>query len=265
MRRFDWRLLAAVSLIGFSPHAPAETRPRYGGTLSVEIRDLITLTDPGEWPVPLVSLVYDRLVQLDDRGEPRPALAVSWQHDPENRRWEFRLRDGAKFSDGTSVTAADVAANFKNWTDAKISGDGGQTVVFAMQTPAPELPAALADARFAILRRGADGVTVGSGPFHIAEWQPGRRAVLAASESYWGGRPFLDAIELQMGRALRDQSIDLELGKADAVELSVEDARRAGQRGVRVWTSAPSDLFALVFEPGRAAVEDARVRQAVGL
>jgi hypothetical protein len=49
------------------------------------------------------------------------------------------------------------------------------------------------------------------------------------------------------------------------VELSIEEARRAAQRAVRTWASAPSDLLALVFEPGRVLVEDVHVRQAVAL
>ena len=265
MRRSAWRLLALISLTGLAVRAHAETRPHYGGTLTVEIHDALTLADPAEWPAPLVPLVYDTLVRLDDRGEMRPGLAVSWQHDAESKRWEFRLRDGAKFHDGTPVISAAVTANLKDWSDAVVSISGEKLVIIEMRTPAPDLPLWLADARHVILRRGADGVTVGSGPFRIAEWQPGRRALLQANEEYWGGRPFLDAIELQMGRGLRDQSIDLELGKADVVELSIEDARRETQRGVKTWISAPSDLLAVVFDPGRAAVEDPRVRAAVAL
>src|SRR6266849_5501452 len=246
MRHSAWRLLALISLISVAASALAEIRPRYGDTLTVEIHEAITLTDPGEWPPQLVPLVYDRLVRLDERGQPQPALAVSWQHDRENKRWEFRLRESAKFHDGTAVTAAAVAACFKNWTDAAFTADGEKTVAIELKNPAPDLPERMTDARTVILRRGADGVTIGTGPFRIAEWQPGRRALLTANEDYWGGRPFLDSIELQMFRAYRDQSIDLELGKADLVELSIEDARRVAQRGVKTWSSAPSELMALV-------------------
>jgi ABC-type transport system substrate-binding protein len=116
-----------------------------------------------------------------------------------------------------------------------------------------------------IFRRGADGVTTCSGPFRIAEWQPGRHALLTANDAYWGGRPYLDDIELQMGRPPRDQAIDLELGKADLVELTPDDARRIAEHGARTWVSAPAELLALVFERGHTAVEDGQLRQAVAL
>src|SRR5688572_23843772 len=55
--------------------------------------------------------------------------------------------------------------------------------------------------------------------FTITRWEPGRRAVFVANENAPGGRPFLDSIEVELGKPLRDQSIDLETGKADVVEL----------------------------------------------
>jgi len=264
MQRSAWQLIALISLTGFAANSTAETRPRYGGTLAVEIHDAVTFADPGDWPPSLIPLVYDGLVRLDAQGRPGPALAVAWQHDPENKRWEFRLRPGVKFHDGSPVNAAAVAACLKLGAHAAISAEGGVVVIQA-EMPAPDLLVTLADTRFVILRRGADGVTSGTGPFRIAEWQAGRHAVLAANDDYWGGRPYLDGIELRMFRAYRDQSVDLELGKADVVELSIEDARRATQRGLHTWTSAPFELIALAFERGRTPGESLPFRQAVAL
>lgn len=263
MRRFAWRFLAAASLIWFAGRAAAESRPRYGGTLVVELHDSLILTDPGEWPLRLVPLVYDRLVRLDDRGEPQPALAISWQHDASNKHWEFHLRQHATFHDGSPVTAAAVAACLKEWINVNASSDGA--VIFQTETPAPDLPVRLAGARGAILVRGADGTTIGTGPFRITEWQAGKRALFGAYDGYWGGRPFVDSIEVHFGRAYRDQAIDLELAKADLVEIPIGDVRRAAQQAVRTWIAAPSQLLALLFERGPGSVEDAHLRQALAL
>jgi ABC-type transport system substrate-binding protein len=263
MRRFACRFLAAASLISLGWRAQAESRPRYGGTLLVELHDSLTLTDPGEWPLRLVPLVYDHLVRLDDRGEPQPALAISWQHDASSKRWEFLLRPHAMFHDGSPVTAAAVVACLKDWTN--VAAVGESAVVFQSETPVPDLPVRLASVRGAILMRGADGATVGTGPFRITEWQPGKRALLGAYEGYWGGRPFVDFVEVHMGRAYRDQAIDLELGKADLIEIPLGDVRRTAQQAVRTWTSAPSELLALLFERGHAVTEDAHLREAVAL
>jgi len=57
--------------------------------------------------------------------------------------------------------------------------------------------------------------------------------------------------------------VDLELGTADFAEIPPEQARRAGERGVRVSASKPQELVALAFTPGHAVGDDVRARQAL--
>jgi peptide/nickel transport system substrate-binding protein len=115
-------------------------------------------------------------------------------------------------------------------------------------------------------QRNPDGTfagVAGSGAFHISEWESGKHVTLSANENYHGGRPFVDSIDVQMGRAERDRLLDLEVGKADFAEISPQEVRRATERGVRVSTSAPEELVALVFIGGRAIAEDAHAREAL--
>jgi ABC-type transport system substrate-binding protein len=106
------------------------------------------------------------------------------------------------------------------------------------------------------------------GPFRLTAFEAGKRAVLAANEDYPQGRPFVDSIEITMGRAARERILDLELNKTDFAEIPAEDARRAAERGVRVSRSQPYELLALVFsrrpEPGGDRVNK-RVREALAL
>jgi ABC-type oligopeptide transport system substrate-binding subunit len=99
------------------------------------------------------------------------------------------------------------------------------------------------------------------GAFGITRWEAGRRAVFEANDSAPGGRPFLDGIEVTMGRPLRDQSIDLELGKADVVELGPAEIRRQAA-GRKIWSSSPVRVLALVFSHRS---DDAKVREALAL
>src|ERR1017187_8918478 len=93
----------------------------------------------------------------------------------------------------------------------------------------------------------------------LASWEAGRRAVFTADENAASGRPYLDSIEIQMGRALRDQSTDLELGKTDVVELGPNELRRQ-VAGRKVWSSSPVRLMGPVVGP---AVGDGRVWEAL--
>jgi peptide/nickel transport system substrate-binding protein len=97
--------------------------------------------------------------------------------------------------------------------------------------------------------------------FVLASWEPGKRAVFTADENAPGGRPYLDAVEFRMGRSLRDQSTDLELGKADVIELGPAELRQR-PAGRNVWTSSPVRMMVLVFGP---RVEDAHLREALAL
>jgi ABC-type transport system substrate-binding protein len=115
-------------------------------------------------------------------------------------------------------------------------------------------------------RHGEDGAFVGvagSGAFRVSAWDEGKRAVFAANEDYRAGRPFVDSIEIQMGRSTHDRVLDLELNKADFAQIPAELARQAADRGVRVSTSQPDELLALVFLTGRMATENKRVREAL--
>jgi ABC-type transport system substrate-binding protein len=115
-------------------------------------------------------------------------------------------------------------------------------------------------------RRSEDGTFVGaagSGAFRLSAWEAGKSAVFAANEDYRAGRPFVDSIEIQMGRSTHERLLDLELNKADFAQIPAELARQATDHGVRVSASQPDELLALVFLKGRTATENARVREAI--
>ncbi len=115
-------------------------------------------------------------------------------------------------------------------------------------------------------RRGEDGTfvgTAGSGPFRVSAWEAGRRAIFAANPDYREGRPFVDSVEIQMGRSAHDRVLDLELNKADFAQIPAEQARQATDRGVRVTTSRPNELLALVFLRRHLGIENTRVREAI--
>jgi hypothetical protein len=96
--------------------------------------------------------------------------------------------------------------------------------------------------------------------FTITRWESGRRAVFTADDNAAGGRPFLDSVDVEMGRPSRDQAIALDTGKADIVQIEPADVRRQPP-GRKIWASSPVRLIALVF----SGVEDPRIREALAL
>ncbi len=256
MRHSAWLPVAVLSA---TVVCTAATRPRYGGVLRVEMHAAPVGLD--SQAAPLASLVFEPLVRLGASGTPQPWLAVSWQHDASAKRWQFNLRPGVKFHDGFLLVSAAVAASLQQaLPDATITG-AADSVTLRAAHPMPDLLLDLAHNGL-VFAHNADGGLVGTGPFRVTSWRAGR-GTLAANDDYWGGRPYLDSIEIQMGRAPRDQLMDLEIGKADVIEVRPADLRRAADYGRAVWSSAPVRAMALVFAPGRA--EDSRLRQALAL
>src|SRR5581483_9067963 len=134
---------------------------------------------------------------LDEHGDPQPWLAVSWTHDMGRKCWVFTPRANVILHDGSA------------WSLPPIE--------IADDKPIDEILRELSRPKNAIVIR-AEGSLTGTGPFRIARWEAGKSATLAAHDSYWQGRPFLDSIEIRLGRESAEQAADLQLGKADVID-----------------------------------------------
>ena len=266
MRRFNLLLLAASSIL-CSVAAFATTRPHYGGTLRIEVREAPQTLEPSDLvqagAANVCRLIFDALVVLDDRGQSQPSLATSWQAEPGNQRWRFSLRNGVSFSDGTPLNATAVAASLRAANPEWKVLSAGDSVVIESATPNPDLPAELALARNAIAL-GSQQPT-GTGPFVVSQWLPGKHLTLTANDQYWGGRPFVDSLELDFGKNDRDQLTALDMGRADIAEVAPENLRRARADGRTVVTSSPAELLALVFTGPPRSEEETHARNAFAM
>jgi peptide/nickel transport system substrate-binding protein len=256
--------------------ATAATRPHYGGTVRVMLQSEPAALELPANPLPAaywdlartLSLIGDTLVRLDAQGRPQPALAVAWQSDPTARHWQFSLRRGVKFHDGSVASPAAIAqilgALHSNWT-VRASAD---SVFIDSDTAMSSLLAELALPRNLLLKPSIkdNRLPVGTGPFLVAEWQPGKFLKLAASEESWAGRPFVDAVEIEFGKSLRDQAIALELNKTDIIEADAPAGNESSRHGASssFSLSLPVELLALVF-PANSKAQDAHLREALAL
>src|SRR5580704_4016740 len=91
------RFAISFFLVPICACAWGRTRPHYGGTLHVEIAGDAWQSPGG----PTRRLVLDGLTTLDANGMVSPALAVEWTSDASDHRWQFRLRGGVHFHDGS--------------------------------------------------------------------------------------------------------------------------------------------------------------------
>jgi len=235
--------IAAASALFALVILKAESRPRYGGTLRVAMSAALNNLDPAEIPSDPVALeakarllpaVFETLVRLDESGKPQPCLAISWIHDVARKRWVFTARPRVRLHNGML------------WTPAASS------LEVPDDRPIEQILREMARPWSAIVVREPDGTLTGTGPFRVARWEAGKAATLLANEAHWKGRPYLDSIELQMGRDLRDQTQDLQLGKSDVADASVGNSDE----------TRTEETLALVFDTPRSTPA---VREAVSL
>ena len=254
MRRTALRSIAATSaVLVLTAGLEAARRPHYGGKLRVEIRAAVPSLDPAVVPDDPAAFgaqrqwmpfVFETLVRLDDHGRAQPWLATSWTHDPARKVWIFQARKNVKLHGGS------------------IWSTPGGAIMVPDDRPIEQILRELAGTRSAVVVKAEDGSLLGTGPFRVARWEAGKSATLAAHDQYWGGRPFLDSISIQMGRSLADQASDFQIGKVDAVEIAARDLRASKQRGTTIASTQPTETVALQFDGGRVP---APVRLALSL
>ncbi|MHB8502039.1 MAG: ABC transporter substrate-binding protein [Candidatus Acidiferrales bacterium] len=302
MRLINFRSLALSSAsLAIVVGAGAAVNPHYGGTLRVEMHAASVSFDPREWPAgsleeaaneKLASLVFERLVALDNYGRFQPVLATEWSHDGSNKRWQFTIRAGVRFSDGSPLTAADVAAALQPLLPGtqQISVFGNAMVIQS-KVPAPDLLEQLASSRYFVFRAMPGGALAGTGPFvfgaapisakpeaennsaplqadssgDAASRGASGHLYFRANEEAWSGRPLVDAIDVTLGVPPLRAMFDLQLGKADLIELAPDLVPRAKQANLRVWTSEPATLYGLRFDDAQSAASDVRLREALSL
>jgi ABC-type transport system substrate-binding protein len=106
---------------------------------------------------------------------------------------------------------------------------------------------------------------VGTGPFEPSGETPkGDVQRFVANETCWQGRPFVDEIEIHFHRSVRDQWLDLSVGRADLVEVPAEELRQAQQQHLTVIASPPVTLLALAVSDS-GALGNPNLRAAIAL
>ena len=110
MRRWALILCSISLLLPGQAAATGDDTELILGIVSVKTTRILPL-EPIERDIQsLYGVVYDSLIEIDDDYRPSGRLAESWSETNNGRTWTFTLRDNVVFSDGTPLTARDVAA-----------------------------------------------------------------------------------------------------------------------------------------------------------
>ncbi|MGW8377104.1 ABC transporter substrate-binding protein [Streptomyces sp. ODS28] len=226
--------------------------------------------------------MFEKLADYRADLSAAPRLASGWEPGRKLDRWRVTLRE-ADFHDGKPVTSEDVLYSFRRITDPKkayrskadlepVDLDASRavderTVEFRLKRPTAEFPNVLAAFGAYIVPKGADSFDrepVGSGPFRLVSFDPGKSTLLRRNAHYWDGAPYLDELEF-LGVNEESARINALLGGQIeyAHELSPTTARAHENGGqIRIVRLRNSDMQAFAMKTDRPPFDDKRVREA---
>ena len=220
--------------------------------------------------------VFDALVGTDADLRPVPGLTRFRQVEPD--AWEFTVREGATFHDGSPVTAEDLRFSLERMprvpnspapflrlaaATASLEVVDARTLRLRSHGPDPAIPLHAMTA-YVVSARAAAGATsadfnagraaVGSGPWRFVEWTPGARLTLRRNDAYWGERPAFERATLRPIAGDASRLAALLSGDVDLIEaVPPGDAARLRARAdVRVASQGSSRLIYLGLDQGNA-------------
>ncbi len=205
--------------------APALDACAPSGADSARVPDTLVIgvsgaVDPVHAPIPysdaeriVFRQLYETLIRIDCAGLARPGLADSWSASESGRRWTFTLRDDAAFSDGSTVTAADVIASWQARARAgppafEVAAEGARVLGVRLREPASTVPLVFADPGLAVTRLVPDRDWPAGTGTYTADTSAGRVIV---TPNRGGGLPVLVLRSSGAGdaRDLLDAGVDL--------------------------------------------------------
>ena len=233
------RIAASVLLVAVGTIARATA-----ADLAIGIGADVTAIDPHYHNVTpnnnVAAHIFDYLVLRDERQRTIPGLAEAWRTiDP--LTWEFKLRKGVKFHDGSDFTAADVVASIERVPTVPNSPSpftaytkqikemivvDPLTIRFRTATPYPLMPSDLT--QVAIISKSAARAStedfnsgraaIGTGPYRLVRYAKGDRIELARFDGYWGGKTPWEKVTLRLLPSDAPRVAALLAGDVQAIE-----------------------------------------------
>lgn len=230
----------------------------------------------------LLGNVYEGLLQLDSKRQLTPLLATGYTVSRDGLTYDFTLREGVKFSDGSPFDAAAVKFSLERVKTWKANTPGNLAaldhvevvspteVKLVLSAPDATVPFWLAGPLGAMFSPTAVGSlatkAVGTGPFTVASYQTGVKLVLARNDAYWGAKALVKQVDLDYFADASAAANAMRSGGVDALyqsEAYDQLASFANDPRFVVTTGSTQGVVVLSMNEANPALADVRVRQAI--
>jgi peptide/nickel transport system substrate-binding protein len=217
-------VIAAVALALAGAGVGQAAQPADGSTMRVALTQDIDSLNPFVAvflsSTQINRLNYENLTTVGPDNTVQPGLAESWEASPDALTWTFKIRE-AQWSDGTPITARDVAFTYEQIMNNPAAQDANGSAVanFAsvaavddrtlqITTTQPQASILATDVpivpehvwsgrveRIGTTNNAEELPVVGSGPYVVTGYQEGQSVTLTANDRFWRGRPALDTLQ----------------------------------------------------------------------
>ena len=244
----------------------------------------------------VMTNIYETLVKLNQDLELEPGLAESYEQISDTS-WEFKLREGVKFHDGSDFNAEVVKANLDRVRDEEVASPlaflfteideveiiDDYTVQIHTKEPFAALPAHLAhpgghmiskeviDADYAQMEEGGNPLTevnrtpVGTGFFKFEDITEGEQISLVRNEEYWGEPAKPEGITFRAVPEDQSRIAELTSGTADIIyPMDPNDVEQVDANdGSEVQQRPSANMTYLGFNTEKEPFNDQNVRLAI--
>ncbi len=213
----------------------------------------------------VLGQVFEHLVEMDARQRMLPGLAESWTVLADGISWEFKLRKGVSWHDGSPFTADDVIFSFERVPNVANSPGSfayatkGKTLTkvddhtlhITTGKPSPLMPNDMAAVFIVSKKHGTGALTpdynsgkaaIGTGPFRFKQYTPGDRIVYERNPNYWGEKPHWTGVTYKPIKAGPARTAALLAGDVDVIEdVPTADIERLKNDGKVALAQTPSN------------------------
>lgn len=234
----------------------------------------------------LYQKVYETLVVPDLDMKPQPGLAKEWKQI-DDVTWEFILREGVYFHDGTIFNAEAVKATFDRLLDPETASPQAEklgmiddieivdeyTVRFHLSAAYAPLLSILSANEGSIISPKALSENpkklwehpVGTGPFVFDYWKTGQEISLKKNEEYWGDKPKINQVVFKVVPEDTTRLAMIETGEAhvnDQVPIT-EIERIEASETLKLYRADGLGIEFLGFNVQKAPFDQLEVRKAI--
>ena len=287
---------AAIGM--FSASALHAEEPKQGGTLTFIYRIIgghfnPTIASGTPTGIPGTQM-FAALLRFNDKWEPQPYLAESWEIAEDGLSVTVNLRKNAVFHDGKPITSDDVKFSIETYQAnhpfkpmyapvASIETPDPHTAVLRLSKPHPAILLAMSSQLGVVIPKhvygNGDNIRkhpqnsqniVGSGPFKLKEFKPGEYIIMERFDDYFlEGKPYLDQIVFKKMAESTSRVIAMEKEQADMTAFASDPQELTRLKRSAHLTLTPDGYSAigplnwLAFNTERKPFADKRVRQAI--